>query len=285
MRKRTIVISLAVLAAAALAGGALAATGSGSNVRAVPRRFFGAVRFAGPPGLYEQAVLNDAAKRLHVSGARLTGALKQAVIDQINAAVKAKRLPPPLAKGMKQQLEHGPGLPLGPALLGFGPAVHAQVQAVGPPGFAGPPGCFGPPGFLGPPGLLGPPAVMPAAAKYLGLTVVQLAQQLHSGKSLAEIAQAKGKSTAGLEQAIVSAFKSQLDQAVAAGKMPRALEQNFLAKVTKLVQAIVNTKARFGQVTVTKGGASVQVAAPPILWSLGGMARPTVRAWVAPAPR
>lgn len=279
MRKRTIVISLAVLAAAALAGGALAATGSGSNVRPMEKRFSGAVRFAGPPGLSEQAVLNDAAKRLHVSGARLTGALKQALIDQINAAVKAKRLPAPLAKSMKQQLEHSPGLPLGPALLGFGPAMRAQVTAVGPPGFAGPPV-----GFFGPPGLLGPPAVIPAAAKYLGLTVAQLTQQLRSGKSLAEIAQAKGKSTAGLEQAIVSAIKSQLDKAVAAGKMPKALEQNFLAKLTKMVQAIVNAKARLGQVTVTKGGARVQVPGPPILWFLG-MARPTVRAWVAPAPR
>jgi hypothetical protein len=279
MRKRTIVISLAVLGAAALAGGALAATGSGSSVRPMEKRFSGAVRFAGPPGISEQAVLNDAAKRLHVTGARLTGALKQAVIDQINAAVKAKRLPAPVAKKMTQQLKQSPGLPLGPALFGFG-AGGAQITAVGPPGFAGPPG------FFGPPGLLGPPAIMSAAAKYLGVSVVQLMQQLHSGKSLAEIAQAKGKSTSGLEQAIVSAVKSQLDQAVAAGKMPKALEQNFVARLTKMVQAIVNTKARFGAVTVTKGGARVQVraAGAPLFWLLGGMGPPAVRAYVAPAP-
>jgi hypothetical protein len=277
MRKKTIVISLAAVAVAALAGGAFAATRSSSNPRPVQARFFGAVKLGGPLGLSEQSVLNDAARRLHVSSARLTTALKQAVIDEINAAVKAKSLPAPLANAIKKRLAHGPGLPLGPALLGFGPPVGAQVQAVGPPG---PPGS---PGFFGPPGLFGPPGVMPAAAKYLGLSVTALLQQLRSGKSLAEIAQARGKSTAGLEQAIVSATKSQLDKAVAAGKMPRALEQKFAAALTKMVQAMVNTKGRFGKAPL-KGG-EFQAPAPPLLWLLGGVPRPAMRAYAAPAPR
>jgi hypothetical protein len=124
---------------------------------------------------------------------------------------------------------------------------------------------------------------MPAAAKYLGLSVTALLQQLRSGKSLAEIAQARGKSTAGLEQAIVSATKSQLDKAVAAGKMPRALEQKFAAALTKMVQAMVNTKGRFGKAPL-KGG-EFQAPAPPLLWLLGGVPRPAMRAYAAPAPR
>src|SRR2546429_7365666 len=87
MRKRTIVISLSALAAAALAGGAYAATrsSSGPKVRhlaAGPRT----VQVAMPS---EQAIINDAARRLSVSPAKLIGALKGAIIDQINAAAAA----------------------------------------------------------------------------------------------------------------------------------------------------------------------------------------------------
>jgi hypothetical protein len=47
---------------------------------------------------------------------------------------------------------------------------------------------------------------MKAAASYLGLSQAQLRAQLQSGKSLADVAKARGKSVSGLEDAILAAM-------------------------------------------------------------------------------
>src|SRR5438094_497482 len=63
------------------------------------------------------------------------------------------------------------------------------------------------------------------AADYLGLTPRELFQQLRSGKSLAEIATAQGKSVDGLKSAILDAVKKRLDAAVANDRITSAREQ------------------------------------------------------------
>ena len=60
-------------------------------------------------------------------------------------------------------------------------------------------------------------AMVTAASTYLGLSVDQIGQELKSGKTLADIASEQGKSVAGLEQAVIGAAKTALDQSVAAG--------------------------------------------------------------------
>ena len=67
-----------------------------------------------------------------------------------------------------------------------------------------------------------------AVAAYLGLTRAELFKQLRSGKSLAQIATAQGKTVAGLKTAILNAAKSRLDRAVAAGRLTAAQEQTLL---------------------------------------------------------
>ena len=63
----------------------------------------------------------------------------------------------------------------------------------------------------------GRPARGPAAiAAYLGLTPAQLREQLGSGKTLAQIAATRGKTVAGLENAILADVQAHLDRAVAA---------------------------------------------------------------------
>jgi hypothetical protein len=57
--------------------------------------------------------------------------------------------------------------------------------------------------------------VMNAAAGYLGLSLAQLHTQLHSGKSLADIAQAQGKPVAGLKDAILKAMTSRINASTA----------------------------------------------------------------------
>jgi polyhydroxyalkanoate synthesis regulator phasin len=91
-----------------------------------------------------------------------------------------------------------------------------------------------------PPHGAGAPRFGAAAAKYLGLTEVQLQAQLRSGKTLAQVATAQGKSVDGLKAAILADAKSRLDQAVAAGKLTAAQAKAILAELTSHVDDLVN---------------------------------------------
>ena len=67
-----------------------------------------------------------------------------------------------------------------------------------------------------------------ATAKYLGLTTEQIRTQLQSGKSLAEIATAQGKSVDGLKAAIVADAKATIDKLVSSGKISAERGQRYL---------------------------------------------------------
>ncbi len=76
---------------------------------------------------------------------------------------------------------------------------------------------------------------MLGAAAYLGLTQAQLFKELSSGKSLAQIAKADGKSTAGLKAAMVASIKSKLDRAVASKMLTNAQEQRILGAFSSTI--------------------------------------------------
>jgi hypothetical protein len=82
--------------------------------------------------------------------------------------------------------------------------------------------------------------MLQVAATYLGLDRKALAQQLRSGKSLAQVADARNKSVAGLETALLNAFKAKLDKAVAAGKLNNAVAQMLLQHAPALIERVVN---------------------------------------------
>ena len=235
--KRQLVIGLAALAVVAFAGGAYAATQSST-----------------PPT--RQAFLNDVAKRLGVTPQQLTAALNGATVDQLQAEVKAGRLTQAQANALAQSLKQngnaaalpfGLGLGLGrffapPGAPGWGPAGPG-----GPAGPAGPPWIPGGKGGLG--GfrghLIGPFAGaidLSATASYLGLTNAQVFQQLARGKSLAQIATAKGKTVSGLEQAITSALKTRLDKLVSKKAITAAQETQILNRFTARLSQAVNQK-------------------------------------------
>jgi len=213
-----LVLGLAALAVAAFAGGAYAATQSASpNTR--------------------QAFLNDVAKRLHVPPQQLTAALNGAEIDQLQDQVKAGTLTQSQANALEQRLKQSGASPAVP--FGF----------FGPGGGPGP--GFGPPG----PGKGGPaPQIrhfgvpfavaggIGPAATYLGLNDAQLLQQLSNGKSLAQIASAKGKSVSGLEQAIGSALKARFDKLVANKMLTAAQEKKILLSLSARIASEVNQK-------------------------------------------
>jgi hypothetical protein len=171
-----------------------------------------------------QAYLNDAAKRLGVTPQQLDNALAGALQDRLNAAVKAGKLTQAQANAIVQRFRQGGGpVPFGPP--GLGGRFHAfHLGAAGGP--------------------------LSAAASYLGLSVQQLADQLGSGKSLAQIANSQHKSVTGLENALVSAERTRLDKARAAGAITAAQEQQQLARIEARVKALVNQTGgfyRFGQ--------------------------------------
>jgi hypothetical protein len=86
--------------------------------------------------------------------------------------------------------------------------------------------------------------LLPAAAAYLGVTPVALRTELRSGKSLAQVATAKGKSVDGLKTALVAAIKTKVDAAKATGKLDAARADRLLQRAPQLVERLVNAKPR-----------------------------------------
>jgi AraC-like DNA-binding protein len=215
--KRKLAIGATVTAAAAFAGGAYAATQSGGTSR--------------------QAFLGDVAKRLGVSPKQLTDALKGAFDDQLAAAVAAGKLTQAQANAIKRRVPQKGGPP-----FGFGGARR-----------------FGAPRLFGGPGHPFPGAHegrFAAAAKYLGLTEAQLAKQLAAGKSLAQIASARGKSVSGLKAAMTAAVKARLDKTAAAKMLTSAQEQQILSRLSSVLDAQINDKGfapRFRQQGFRRG--------------------------------
>ena len=74
------------------------------------------------------------------------------------------------------------------------------------------------------------------------MTNAKLFQQLQSGKSLAQIATANGKTVAGLEQAMTAPVKKALDAAVAAKGITAAREKQILSRYSASLSQRINSK-------------------------------------------
>jgi hypothetical protein len=85
--------------------------------------------------------------------------------------------------------------------------------------------------------------VMDAAADYIGIDEAALAAERHDGRSLAQIAVAHGKTAAGLQQALVAAFRANLDTAVAAGRITEAQAAQALTTFQSRVQTLIDRTA------------------------------------------
>ncbi len=195
LRKR-VIAGAVVLAALAGGGGAIAATQLGSDAD-------------------EQAIIDDAAKRLGVEPSELSEALEQAYAARIEAAVAAGELTREQADALEERLQAGDVPLVGGPLFGH----HG-------PGFGGHHGLH----FGG----------LDAAASYLGLTEAELRERLESGKTLAEVATAEGKSVDGLKQAMLDAAKDELDAAVADGKLTQEQAKELLANLEERIDDLVN---------------------------------------------
>ena len=158
-----------------------------------------------------QAFLNDVAKRLHVSPQELKSAFRGAALDQLKEAVKAGKLTQAQANAIEKRLREG-----GPRELPFfhrGLVPRGHLFGVGP---------------------------LAAAIQYIGITPPKLFSQLASGKSLAQIATAHGKSVSGLKSAMVAAERSRLDRARQSGVISSSQEQQFLSRLQSKISSLVN---------------------------------------------
>lgn len=193
-RKRKLIFGLAALLAAAGGGAAIAASDSSRSED-------------------NQAILDDAAKKLGISPSKLSNALKQALGDRIDAAVAAGRLTKDEGDALKQRLNSNDFPLFGGLRRGFG---HGFARGLG------------------------------AAADYLGLTERELRSELQGGKTLAQVAQAHGKTANGLIDALVTNAQKRLDQAVAAGRLTQSQANELLNGLRDRISKLVNSSGPVG---------------------------------------
>jgi hypothetical protein len=189
------------------AAAALAVGGAGAGVAAT--------KMTQSPSAESKAVINDAAKTLGVEPSKLSAALKKAMEDRIDAAVAAGRLTKQQGEELKQRIESD-DFPL------FGPPAFEHGFGAPHPFFHG----------------------LDAAATYLGLTEAQLESRVNTGKTLAQIAKAEGKSVDGLKAAMLNDAKAKLDEAVKAGRLTKAQEQRVLKDLEQRIDDLVNGQLR-----------------------------------------
>jgi lambda repressor-like predicted transcriptional regulator len=99
--------------------------------------------------------------------------------------------------------------------------------------------------------------LLKVAAEYVGLAPKALRAELRQGRSLAQVATARGKSVDGLEQALLAAYRAKVQAAQSAGRIDATRAQQLLerapARIEKLVNAVRAAKAREAKVRVAKG--------------------------------
>ena len=195
--------------------GALVAGGAGAAIAAVGKNH---ERQA------EQAVLDDAAKRLNVAPDKLRDALAAAQDAQLDKAVEEGRLTRKQADAIKAARAKS-GRVLGPF---GGHGLHGRHFGPGGPGEAV---------FEMRHGLLDD------IAEALGTTPAKLFAQMRAGKSMADVAKANGKSVAEVRTAVKAAVKTRLDKAVKEGDLTQKQADAMLEHVDEKLTAIMSGKA------------------------------------------
>ena len=202
-RRRIAVIALTGALVAGGTGAAIAAVGKDDGEQA------------------EQAVLDDAAKRLNVTPEKLRDALGAAQDAQIDDTAKDGELTQKQADAIKAARKAS-GHVLGPFA---GPELHHKR--------------FGPRG----PGVGMRGGLLDDIAKTLGTTPAKLLESLRSGRSIADIAKANGKSLADVRAAAKAAVKTRLGKAVKDGDLTQKQADEMLEGVDEKLAAITSGKA------------------------------------------
>jgi len=162
------------------------------------------------------SLVDDVAARLGVSPDKLRDAFKASLTARIDAAVAAGTLTPAQAAKLKERIASANGLGIGvrKGLLKRHKALAGRIGA-----HARKPGPI---------------------ASYLDITREQLRTELRSGKSLAQIATAHGKTSAGLQTALLAPVKAALARAVENDRLTQQRADQILARLTERVAKLVD---------------------------------------------
>jgi Arc/MetJ-type ribon-helix-helix transcriptional regulator len=163
-----------------------------------------------------QSFLDSVARHLGISSQKLEDATKAAAIEQVDAALKEGKITQAQADELKARIQSGEFPPFAGPL--FGPRF-GHFHRGGPPLFG---------------------EKLSAAADYLGLTQAELRTKLNAGRTLADIAKARGKSVDGLKQAILDEAETKLDQLVEDGELTQAEADEMLARMKSHIDELVD---------------------------------------------
>jgi methylphosphotriester-DNA--protein-cysteine methyltransferase len=166
----------------------------------------------------QPALIDAVAAKLGLTPAQLQAAFKAVLVERIDAKVAAGALTPEQAAKLKERIANAQGLGLG-ARKAFGKQAKAFKQ-----------------GKIAKAKKLGPVATL------LKMTREELRAELKAGKSLTEVAAAKGVSKSDLVNAMTQPAKDRLAKAVAAGKLTQARADQMLQKLTERVTKLVDLK-------------------------------------------
>jgi predicted DNA-binding protein (UPF0251 family) len=168
------------------------------------------------PDEESKAVIDDAAQQLGVEPEALSDALKQALKNRVDEAVKDGRLTEEQGSELKRRIDADEY----PLLFGHG--------------FRGRPDFFGHHVRVD---------FLDAAASYLDMSDAELREALES-KTLGQIAKDEGKSVSGLVNALVAAQEQRIDQAVADGRITKQQATELKARLEEHAQALVDGEFR-----------------------------------------
>jgi hypothetical protein len=165
------------------------------------------------------SLADQVAARLGVSAEQLRAAFKATLTARVDAAVAAGKLTPEQGAKLKERIANAKGLGLG-GKHRFAKKQQALVKRIGVRAKR-----------LG------------AASEYLGLTRERIRAELKAGKSLAQIAAARGKTADGLATAMLAPVKDRLAKAVAAKRLTRERADEILERLDeRLGQRIHRTR-------------------------------------------
>jgi hypothetical protein len=199
MRITRTAITTLVLAGALLAGSGAALADDGQGKGA-----------AGTKQERCQRVAQRIAERQGLTVAQLEAKLRQRALDRIDAALKAGKLTEQQAASLRQRVNEWK---LCAASVGGRHARHVHFAAVA--------------------------SMLAGAAHYLDLTGGELRSELKAGKSLGDIATAKGLSISGLKQAMLAKITARLDKAVTDGKLTGRRRDALLEGYGKLADRLI----------------------------------------------
>jgi uncharacterized protein YidB (DUF937 family) len=164
----------------------------------------------------QDAIVEDAAKRLGVEPDQLSDALRQALEARVDKAVADGLLTEEQGSRLKEAIESGDlpilGMPFGKHGFGHHGGPHMGLM------FGG----------------------LDTAAEYLGVSEGDLRTELRDGKTLADVAKEKGKSVDGLADALVKASEERIAKAVEDGKLTQEQADKLKEGLRDRVTALVN---------------------------------------------